>query len=339
MIKKINLPVIDNRYNATHEGIVSKNTLSIPRHYYLDSSLNHKEWQDEFDSSKYTSVHILGNSPCLSKVPLSMLKDEKAFVIGLNRSYLQFESDVLLFKDQATLEDISNVVNNDKEPYASRIRNSRLIKCSSGLPVKKSVMRKHKGKVFESIEYKESNLDISYHRKFIDALQRQLRNDSYYVSYKLNSSKEYPFNPSVLDGDSSPLLMMISVANGAMHLVSKLFNPNKVKVYLHGISYNNRTYFYGDDMTQNKSIREQYGDLTNNDTRYQDTRCTDGLFTFSSNLRNNVPDKQEPVEHREACFYFVYYLTLLGFNIRYTAESEILDYCASEFESVNKYEV
>ncbi len=328
-------------YNAAYEGIISGEK-SLPRHYYLDSSLNHARWIDKFDSSKYDSVHILGNSPGLNDVPKSLLEDKSAFVIGLNRSFINFKSDVLIFKDQATLDDIVHSVNNKIKPFEERIRNTRLIKIGMGLPKWKTVFAKDK-KTNKSIrvqELSETNID-NLNEKFIKSVQRLKRQDIRDGSINLNNPEQYAYNPCVLNGDSKPTMMMVSVCNGAMHLASRLFKDNKVPIFLHGVSYDSRTYFYADEDTHlwNKRIRETHStDFKNVKKQYHPSRDSD-WHKLVHIIEKNVIVSQGSVEHRMACYYFILFLTEMGFKVKYTDNSQTMDLLSRNIKGFEKYKL
>ena len=157
------------------------------------------------------------------------MRNKKAFVIGLNRSFLYSASDILLFKDAATLKDMTKVVNNKEEPGNSRVRNTRLIKIGMGLPLWKDVSHSSDTGTVRVRELTETNINSKNNQSFIKAIGRRVRGCKDKINIDLDS---YEYNPSCKDGDSMPTMMMVSVCNGAMHLTSRLFKSHKVPIFL-----------------------------------------------------------------------------------------------------------
>ena len=63
------------------------------------------------------------------------------------------------------------------------------------------------------------------------------------------------------------------------------------------------------------------------------------MQVIKSNIRSGCTLKGQTIEHKMACYYFIYFLIVKGFNIRYTADSELLDFLAKEMIGIEKFEV
>jgi len=354
MLKKIdNLPIIKNTFNVAKSkfGVTPDRdsngnirtgwytAQSMNSHYYQDSSKEHASWINNFDSSKYTSVHILGNSPCLNKVPASILNDKSNFIIGLNRSFIKGRSDVLLWRDNCTIKDIA--AKSDEEPYKSRILNARLTKVGMGTPERKgSTWRNPEtGARVKSLELKECTSINRMNKKFFPAMTKycediRLGNPIDKV-INLDDPEQYQFNADYKSGECKPMIMHLSVAHAAMHLVTQLFKDNKVPLYLHGVSYDVRTYFYWAHESLNQGIKKNT--LAK---QFKSTNESYGMGRDSDfeKLKKNLDTfkKDHKMEHREVCYYMLRYLFLHGYQVYYSAESMLLDWMASRFDNLKK---
>ena len=346
MVKNSNLPEIKNtfwargvagkQFSADFQGIDNQGNPtgvlhdwktqpkgskwpSMTRHYLLDSSREFQEYVENFDHTKYKEVHILGNSPCLNKVPDSILNDESIFLIGLNRSYVKCKTDILIFFDLATFQDMADDANNEKQPEKSNLENSMILRAGMGFPSPKA-RRMKEGGMYNV--YTESRHNVIAARHFLKAL--------------INHYKGYEALPNLnkmnflQDKSVCTLFMLLSVCNAALHLVTRLF-PSTTPVILDGVSYDVRYYFYKEDTGLNKNMFKKSKNGTSTYGFSKDTN-------FARMCDNLDMSLGQGIQHREVCYYLVRYLMTKGYNIQYTADSMIFDYMANKFPKISKLE-
>jgi hypothetical protein len=74
-----------------------------------DENPRFPEWLDDLRAKGYTKVLLLGNAPCLNDLTPEMFeafRREGWLTIGLNRSIYVFQTDILLWTDLLTIDDI-----------------------------------------------------------------------------------------------------------------------------------------------------------------------------------------------------------------------------------------
>lgn len=339
-----NFPLITNTFTSTYNRYkVLSHLNEVNRYYYVDSSQEHKNYIENFDSSKYKQIHILGNSPCLNKIPESIFEDNSNYIIGLNRSYIRGRSNILLWRDKSTIRDIIDEVREERKPYNDRIRDTRIIQCGMGIPKMKSVTKPNPVEGQPNIAVWE----LRQRYNTINIAGRFLTSIANYCKHIDNEElPDYP-KPDITnhglseDGSGNPLWMCVSVCNAALHLVTQLFDKH-TPIFLHGVSYDKRRYFYGDDKTVNKVIARRT-DIKNGNDRYgfeRDTSFEDTINIIENYKFNNDEEgmhiTNSKLQHKIVCYYMLRYMMFKDYKIYYSAESQILDYMASKFEDIKK---
>ncbi|MCK9522048.1 MAG: hypothetical protein M0R76_03255 [Proteobacteria bacterium] len=77
--------------------------------FLRDESPSFPEWIEILKSKGYKKVLILGNAPCLNELTPELFEHLRAsgyLTIGLNRSIFNFQTDILLWSDLLTIDDI-----------------------------------------------------------------------------------------------------------------------------------------------------------------------------------------------------------------------------------------
>tara|TARA_B110000467_G_C18302472_1_gene472338 strand:- start:121 stop:957 length:837 start_codon:yes stop_codon:yes gene_type:complete len=196
----------------TKMRLLNKNNYIIDRDYHIDFSDafidKTSELKRAFEAGEYKSIHILGNSPGLSKVPDYIFKDDKILKIGLNRAFLQGVCDILLWTDKLSIESIR------KRIPSSHLSKTMIVKVGG----EDGVSNKIEG--YRRVTYRDFT---TYYMDSINCKNEEI-------------FSHWPY----------PCLMMAkTVLTSALHLVYNILQDARdIPIIIDGVSMDKRNYFY-----------------------------------------------------------------------------------------------